>query len=159
MLCGRCEEEFFVGSFQASEPEASQAKMSFQMSKQHLNLFASSSALVMCGRVLQGADGLAGMFVHVARDGSEWRVGTGFADRTRATCFFTGVVTSDPVVFLYPAQRHLVAFEAGEAVPLSVILEMVDIIFAVRLMLAVEDRDVRRDITIEQPGQKRPGAI
>lgn len=51
------------------------------------------------------------------------------------------------------------AFETGKAVPLRIILEMADVVFAIRLMLAVQHRNVRRDIPLEQLCQKRACAV
>ena len=49
-------------------------------------------------------------------------------------------------------------FETGEAVTVSIIGEMAQIIFAARLMLTVKHRDVGCDIAGEQPSQERAGA-
>lgn len=78
--------------------------MSFQMGEQHLDLFASSSAFVILPYMFQISDSLAGIFVHVPRDSSEWRIGAGLADRTRVTGFLAGEVAFDPVGFLDPPQ-------------------------------------------------------
>ena len=129
------------------------------MGEQHLDLFAPSSALGIGRCVAQVTDGLAGIFVHVSRDRSERRVGTGLSDRTRAAGFLAGEVALDAVVFLDPAQGHFMPFKTGEAIAVGIILEMADVIFAVRLMLAVQDGDVRRDIAFQQPRQKRAGAV
>lgn len=128
--------KFFVGSFETLEAEASEAEMSFQVCEQHLD-FLSSLAFVIGGGTAQIADELARLFVHVARDGSKWRVRASLLDRTSAVSVFPGKVTLDPVCLLDPAQRHLVAFKAGVAVAFRVILEMAEIVFALGLMLAI----------------------
>ena len=87
--------------------------MSFQMSEQHLDLFTSPSALIVLPCVLQLADGMPCIFIQMPRDRSKWRVGAGFADRTRATCFLTRVASLHAVIFLDAPHRHLMAFEAG----------------------------------------------
>ena len=133
--------------------------MSFQMGKQHFDFLTSPSAFIVCRRVFQIADGLACIFIHVPRDRSERRVGTGLADRTCAAGFLASEVALDAVILLDPAQGQLVPLKAGEAVPACVILEVTDVIFSVRLMLAVQHWNVRRDIAFQQPCQKRAGAV
>lgn len=95
----------------------------------------------------------------MARDSSKRRVSAGFADRTCTTGFLAREVAFDPVGFLDPPQWHLAPLKTSEAVPLRIILEMADVVFAIRLMLAVQHRNVWRDIPLEQPCQKRACAV
>ena len=64
----------------------------------------------------------------------------------------------DPSHRVSRAKCHFVLFETGEAVTVSIIGEMAQIIFAARLMLTVKHRDVGCDIAGEQPSQERAGA-
>lgn len=129
------------------------------MGEQHLDFLSPSPALVIGGRVAQIADRLAGFFIHVARDGSERRIGAGPFDRTRTASFFPGEVAFDPVGLLDPAERHFVAFKTGVAIALGNILEMAEIVLALGLMLAVQHRHMRREFTLQEPGQERAGAV
>lgn len=112
--------------------------MSFQMGKQHLDFLTSSSALVIGRCVLQITNYLAGIFIHVPSDNSEWCIRACFANRTRAAGFLAGKVAIDALILFDPAQRHLMAFEASEAVAVCIILEMTKVVFALGLMFAIQ---------------------
>ena len=56
-------------------------------------------------------------------------------------------------------KAHLVPLKTGEAVTVSVIGEVAQVIFAVGLLLAVEHRDMRCDLALEQPCQESARAV
>ena len=51
------------------------------------------------------------------------------------------------------------AFEAGVDVALGVILEVTEVVFAIRLALAVQHGNVRCHLTVQQPRQKWSRAV
>ena len=84
------------GSFQSPEPEAFQTEMPFQVREQHLDLLASSAALIELPCVAQIADRLANFLVHMARDRAVEGCRARFADRTAAAGGRIAEVALDP---------------------------------------------------------------
>ena len=90
---------------------------------------------------------------------SNWSIRTGLADRTAATDFCIAAIPFDPGVLVCAAQLQFMTFDAGVTVAFAVILEVAEVVFALGLMLAVKNRNVRRHLAVQQPRQKWPRAI
>jgi len=110
------------------------------MSEQHLDLFSSSSALVILPSVLQISNRLTGFFVHVSCDCPVWSICASLFDQTGTTGLLICIVVLDTVIFLDATQWHLMPFKAGEAVAFGIILKMADVVFSMGLMFAIQYR-------------------
>ena len=107
----------------------------------------------------QVPDRLTSFFIHMARDGSEWCIGASLADRTGPAGFLARMICPHAGVFLDPTQGHFVSFKAGVGVTLGVILEMAEVVFALSLVFAVQHRNMRCDLAVQQPNKKWPRAV
>lgn len=144
---------------QASEPEALNAKMSFQVGEQHLDFLAPFPAPIIFPRMLQLPDGLTSIFFHMSSDSPERRVRAGLSDRTGSTGFFDCVVALDARTLLDMEHWNLVPLKVGVDVAFNVILEIANIVFPFGLVLAIQHGDMRGDLAFEQPAQERASAI
>lgn len=67
--------------------------------------------------------------------------------------------SQDESLMGFVQQSHFVAFEAGVAVSVGVILEVAEVVFALGLVFAIQHRNMRCHFAVQQPRQKRAGAI
>ena len=93
------------------------------MGEQHLDLLPSSSRVILPA-VAQTADRLWEVLIYMVSNGSVRRIGAGLLELAGTTGFLIRLVYLYAGAFPDPVQRHFVAFKAGVAVALRVILEM-----------------------------------
>ena len=158
MRCGS-KEEFVLRAAQTPQSEAREAEVALQMGEEHLDRSALSAAdrAVFCAGKVTGD--LSRALIHVPCDRSGWCGGAGFPDRACPAGFGVSAITFYSSGLVFTAKAQFMPFQTGEAVAVCVICKMAQVILAIGLGLAVQHRDLGRNIALKQPCEERAGAV